>query len=209
MTDVEWQIRNWLYFTWLSGDHICEQHVHNLDVINWAMRAHPVSCVGMGGRQVRTEAQFGHIFDHFAVDYQYPNDVHMLTPADKQLQDVLVSIRERGSLDEAATQGFLAPNAERFLKTRAEMEEALLGPGGQRTPIALEPWLRRAYLESLDMTVEVAGRCGFQLDFRSKRFPGFRVPPGETPFSYLYQLCQEGAKQRYRPMTAAVSRRLV
>jgi DNA-directed DNA polymerase III PolC len=136
------------------------------------------------------------------------NDVHMLTPADKQLQDVLVSIRERGSLDEAATQGFLAPNAERYLKTRAEMEEALLGPGGQRTPIAFEPWLRRAYLESLDKTVEVAERCGFQLDFRSKRFPGFQVPPGETPFSYLYQLCQEGVKQRYRPMTAAVSRRL-
>jgi DNA polymerase III alpha subunit len=136
------------------------------------------------------------------------NDVHMLTPADKPLQDVLVSIRERGSLDEAAAQGFLAPNAERFLKTRAEMEEALLGPGGQRTPIGLEPWLRRVYLESLDRTVEVAERCGFQLDFRSKRFPGFRVPLGETPFSYLYQLCQEGAKQRYRPMTAAVSRRL-
>ena len=79
MTEVEWQIRNWLYFTWLSGDHICEQHVHNLDVINWALRAHPVSCVGMGGRQVRTEAHFGHIFDHFAVDYEYPNNVHMLS----------------------------------------------------------------------------------------------------------------------------------
>src|SRR5258708_10660180 len=84
------------------------------------------------------------------------NDVHMLVPADKPLQDVLVSIRERGSLDEAATQGYLAPNAERFLKTREEMEQALLGPGGQRTPIGLEPWLRRAYLESLDKTAELA-----------------------------------------------------
>jgi DNA polymerase III alpha subunit len=88
------------------------------------------------------------------------------------------------------------------------MEQALLGPGGRRTPIALEPWLRRAYLESLDRTVEVAERCAFELDFRSKRFPGFPVPAGETPFSYLYQLCQEGAKQRYKPMTAAVARRL-
>ena len=136
------------------------------------------------------------------------NDVHMLVPADKPLQDVLVSIRERGSLDEAAAQGYLAPNAERFLKTREEMEQALLGPGGQRTPIALEPWLRRAYLESLDKTVEVAERCAFELDFRSKRFPGFPVPAGETPFSYLYQLCQEGVKQRYKPMTSAVARRL-
>src|SRR5258708_10423165 len=88
------------------------------------------------------------------------------------------------------------------------MEQALLGPGGQRTPIGLEPWLRRAYLEALDRTVEVAERCAFTLDFRSKRFPGFPVPAGETPFSYLYQLCQEGAKQRYKPMTSAVARRL-
>ena len=136
------------------------------------------------------------------------NDVHMLIPADKPLQDVLVAIRERGSLDEAGAQGFLAPNAERHLKTREEMEEALLGPGGQRAPIALEPWLRRAYLEALDKTVEVAARCDFRLDFRGSRFPGFPVPAGETPFSYLYQLCQEGARQRYKPMTAAVSRRL-
>ena len=80
MTDVEWQIRNWLYFTWLSGDHICGQHVHNLDVINWALgNSHPTSCVGMGGRQVRTQAQFGNIFDHFTIDYAYPNNVHVLS----------------------------------------------------------------------------------------------------------------------------------
>jgi predicted dehydrogenase len=84
-TDVEWQVRNWLYFTWLSGDHICEQHVHNLDVVNWALgtpqgvNAHPVKCVGLGGRQSRTQPQFGHIFDHFAIDYEYPNGVHVLS----------------------------------------------------------------------------------------------------------------------------------
>jgi predicted dehydrogenase len=70
-SDMEWQLRNWLYFTWLSGDHIVEQHVHNLDVINWALQAHPVRCRGMGGRQVRTEPKYGHIFDHHVVQYQY------------------------------------------------------------------------------------------------------------------------------------------
>jgi predicted dehydrogenase len=79
MRDLEWQLRNWLYFTWLSGDHICEQHVHNLDVINWALNAHPVRAVGMGGRQARTGREFGHIYDHFAVDYEYPNGVHVLS----------------------------------------------------------------------------------------------------------------------------------
>jgi predicted dehydrogenase len=72
-TDMEWQLRNWLYFTWLSGDHIVEQHVHNLDVMNWVMGATPVKCMGMGGRQVRTGSDFGHIFDHFAIEYEYPD----------------------------------------------------------------------------------------------------------------------------------------
>ena len=59
------------------GDHICEQHVHNLDVINWATQAHPLKAVGLGGRQVRTGKVFGNIYDHFAVDYEYPNGVHV------------------------------------------------------------------------------------------------------------------------------------
>ncbi len=71
-TDMEWQLRNWLYFTWLSGDHIVEQHVHNIDVINWAFRGHPVRARGMGGRQVRTDPKYGHIFDHHAVQFLYP-----------------------------------------------------------------------------------------------------------------------------------------
>ncbi|HET6454115.1 MAG TPA: Gfo/Idh/MocA family oxidoreductase [Armatimonadota bacterium] len=83
-TDVDWQIRNWLYFTWLSGDHIVEQHVHNIDVINWALNAHPVKCVGMGGRQKRTDPAYGHIFDHFAVEYEYPNGVRVMSMCRQQ-----------------------------------------------------------------------------------------------------------------------------
>jgi myo-inositol 2-dehydrogenase / D-chiro-inositol 1-dehydrogenase len=107
MTDVEWQIRNWLYFTWLSGDHIVEQHVHNLDVMNWAINAHPTKCVGMGGRQVRTnKARFGHIFDHFAVDYTYPNDVHVMSMC-RQIRGCASNISEslagtRGNCNTAA-----------------------------------------------------------------------------------------------------------
>ncbi len=78
-SDMEWQLRNWLYFTWLSGDHIVEQHVHNLDVANWVMGGTPVRCMGMGGRQVRTGEEYGHIFDHFAVDYEYPNGRHVMS----------------------------------------------------------------------------------------------------------------------------------
>lgn len=75
-TDLQWQLRNWNYFTWLSGDHIVEQHVHNLDVMNWVLGAHPVRAVSaLGGRQVRVGDRHGHIYDHFAVEFEYPNGV--------------------------------------------------------------------------------------------------------------------------------------
>ena len=79
-SDLEWQLRNWNYFTWLSGDHIVEQHVHNLDIMNWVLGAHPVKAVsGLGGRQVRVGERHGHIFDHFAVEFEYPEGVSMLS----------------------------------------------------------------------------------------------------------------------------------
>ncbi len=78
-SDMEYQIRNWLYYTWLSGDHIVEQHIHNLDVMNWAFGAHPVSAMGVGGREVRVQPEYGNIFDHFAVEYVYPNDARVMS----------------------------------------------------------------------------------------------------------------------------------
>ncbi|MAD19725.1 MAG: oxidoreductase [Planctomycetaceae bacterium] len=73
-SEVENQIRNWLYYTWLSGDHIVEQHVHNLDAINWAFQSPPTEVFGVGGRQSRTTDEYGHIFDHFGLEYRYPED---------------------------------------------------------------------------------------------------------------------------------------
>jgi len=76
-SDLEWQIRNWLYFTWLSGDHLVEQAVHTVDKMAWAMKDEPpLKAIAHGGRQVRTAAEYGHIYDHFEVVYEYPNDVH-------------------------------------------------------------------------------------------------------------------------------------
>jgi predicted dehydrogenase len=74
-TDMEDQLRNWLYYTWLSGDFIVEQFVHNLDIINWVLGEHPVRAFAMGGRQVRTDPRFGNIYDHFTVEYQFANGV--------------------------------------------------------------------------------------------------------------------------------------
>jgi predicted dehydrogenase len=77
-SDMEWQIRCWPYFTWLSGDCYVEQIVHNLDVMNWMMGSTPVSCFGMGGRAVRTGPEFGNIYDHFTVEYEYPGGIRNL-----------------------------------------------------------------------------------------------------------------------------------
>jgi predicted dehydrogenase len=70
-TEMEYQMRNWYYFVWLCGDHITEQHIHNLDVINWFKEGHPVSAQGMGGRQVRKGKDNGEIFDHHYVEFKY------------------------------------------------------------------------------------------------------------------------------------------
>ncbi|MFZ5972091.1 MAG: Gfo/Idh/MocA family protein [Bacteroidota bacterium] len=70
-TEMEYQLRNWYYFNWICGDHIVEQHIHNIDVVNWFKGGYPVKAQGMGGRQVRTGKEFGEIFDHHYVEFQY------------------------------------------------------------------------------------------------------------------------------------------
>jgi predicted dehydrogenase len=70
-TEMEYQMRNWYYFNWLCGDHITEQHIHNLDVINWFKGGYPVKAQGMGGREVRKGKDHGEIFDHHFVEFTY------------------------------------------------------------------------------------------------------------------------------------------
>ena len=93
-SDVEWQIRNWLFTGWLSGDHICEQHVHNIDVVNWAFDALPEQVHGLGGRQYRTEPQYGNIYDHFGVEFFYPNDVRTISMC-RQIEGTTGNVSER------------------------------------------------------------------------------------------------------------------
>ncbi len=79
--DMEYQLRNWYHFTWLCGGCIVEQHVHNIDVALWALGMHPIACVGMGGQQVNTGPEYGESFDHFAVDFEFPNGIHVQSMA--------------------------------------------------------------------------------------------------------------------------------
>jgi predicted dehydrogenase len=70
-TEMEYQMRNWYYFVWLCGDHIVEQHIHNIDVVNWFKNGYPVKAQGMGGREVRKGKDFGEIYDHHYVEFEY------------------------------------------------------------------------------------------------------------------------------------------
>ncbi len=73
-TEAQHQLRNWIYYNWIAGDHIVEQAVHSIDFMQWAMGDQlPVSAVGTGGRQVRTDSIYGNIYDHFAITYEYSN----------------------------------------------------------------------------------------------------------------------------------------
>jgi predicted dehydrogenase len=92
MTDVAAQIHNWYNHVWLCGDHIVEQHVHNLDVLNWAFKGHPVRVVSMGYR-TRTDPGYGSIYDFFANDYEFPNGVHTLSMC-RQISNCANSVSE-------------------------------------------------------------------------------------------------------------------
>jgi predicted dehydrogenase len=121
-SDMEWQLRNWLYFTWLSGDHIVEQHVHNIDVINWAFKAHPESAYGMGGRQCRTDPAYGHIFDHFAVEFVYPNGARV-TSMCRQIDGTDGRVTERlvGTKGTAGPGNIKGPEPFRYKKEEGEI----------------------------------------------------------------------------------------
>ena len=77
-SDMEWQMRNWVHFDWLSGDHIVEQACHSIDKINWAMQNEaPISCTSVGGRQMHEGVDRGNVYDHFGVAYEYADGRRM------------------------------------------------------------------------------------------------------------------------------------
>lgn len=92
-TEMEYQMRNWYYFNWLCGDHILEQHIHNIDVMNWFKDDFPVEAQGMGGRQVRTGKEYGEIFDHHYVEFKFA-DGSIMNSQCRHIQGTLSKVDE-------------------------------------------------------------------------------------------------------------------
>jgi len=133
--DVEWQIRNWLFIRWLSGDHIVEQHVHNIDVINWAFNALPDQVHGLGGRQDRTGPQYGNIFDHFGVEFFYPGDVRTISMC-RQIDGTTNQVSERvvgtkgvsnccGTIEGEKAWRYEGPNPNPYVQEHAELIKSI------------------------------------------------------------------------------------
>jgi predicted dehydrogenase len=120
-TEMEKQVRNWYHYIWLSGDHICEQHVHNIDVCNWVMNATPVKAWGSGGRGSLGNKS-GHIWDHFAIEFEYANGVRMYSYCGQQK-------RTWSSVSESihGSKGFSNPSGTIMPKDGARIRSAAKG----------------------------------------------------------------------------------
>jgi error-prone DNA polymerase len=129
------------------------------------------------------------------------NDVHYARPEDRELHDVLAAIRHGRSLETLAD--LRTPSGEHHLKSAAEL--AALPPGD---PATSDPRTASAWAEGLANAGALAATCTVDLGFERYRFPGFEVPGGETPFSYLVELCHAGIRRRYHPVTPPVVRQL-
>jgi myo-inositol 2-dehydrogenase / D-chiro-inositol 1-dehydrogenase len=132
MSELEYQVRNWYFFNWLSGDHICEQHVHNLDVCNWIKQAHPIEAQGQGGRQVRTGKEYGNIFDHHSVEFTYDDDVRMFSQC-RQTPDCWSHVGEyaqgaKGRLELSGVAASIFAGKERIWRTTGGAADKRRGP---------------------------------------------------------------------------------
>jgi len=131
------------------------------------------------------------------------NDVHYALPEGRELQDVLTAIRHGRPVGEL--RDLRRSDGESHLKSGAEL---LAMPPGEPATVVTDPVLARAWREGVAASVEIAAACRVDLMVERYRFPGFEVPAGETPFSHLSELCWEGARRRYHPLTPAVVRQL-
>ncbi len=138
--------------------------------------------------------------DELGLPVVVTNDVHYAERDGRELHDVLVAIRHGRTLDTLAD--LRRPDAESYLKSEAELLALPPGDGSLGGRVAAR------WREGIDASAWVAAGCSVDLGFERYRFPGFDVPRGETPFSHLAELCHEGARRRYHPLTPAVVRQL-
>jgi predicted dehydrogenase len=130
-TEMEYQVRNWYMFNWLCGDHIVEQHIHNLDVANWVLKGYPLRASGMGGRAFQKGPDSGEIFDHHAVEYEYEGGVRVFSQC-RQIPGCSQSVTEHavGTKGKCDISGFRITSGDSTWRWKAKeaTPEGLPGP---------------------------------------------------------------------------------
>ncbi|MEM7144918.1 MAG: Gfo/Idh/MocA family oxidoreductase [Verrucomicrobiota bacterium] len=142
-SDMEYQCRNWLFHVWLSGDHICEQHVHNIDIMHWALGTNPVMVMGCGGRQERVQPQYGNGYDHFATEFEFENDVRVgsmcrqQTGASNNISERLVGTKgqvylnnSKGEITGENPYEYDGPNVDPYVQEHAVLLESVRSGSG-------------------------------------------------------------------------------
>jgi predicted dehydrogenase len=200
-TDMEWQMRNWPHFTWLSGDFNVEQHVHNLDVCAWAMGdRYPVKAIGLGGQQVRKGP--GNIFDHHSVVYEYEDGTRLVSNC-RQIsgckQDIGVDVlgstgtlrltEQKGGMritgakpwefDRAPTNGYQVEHDELFASIRAG--KPINNGEGLAKSTLLAIMGRWATYTGQEITWDMAWNSKQDLTPASYEFGPLPMPPVATP----------------------------
>jgi predicted dehydrogenase len=199
ISDVEWQVRNWYNFCWLCGDSLVEQAVHSADKIAWAMHDQPpISCVAVGGRQIPAEG--GNIYDHFEVNYLYPNNVRAFL-ASRQIDncynensDYILGTKGTVTIGRGPVPKIEGPNAWTFQGTKNDMyqaeHDALFAAIRQGKPI--NNGVRMATSTMLAMMGRMAAYTGQQVTWdeafnsQERLFPqtldwGMSMPPAVMP----------------------------
>jgi len=198
-SDTEFQNRNWYSFVWICGDQIVEQHLHNIDVCNWFMGAHPVEVVASGGAAWRPrEEEYGNIYDHLFADFVYPNGVHMASHC-RQYLDAPINVSElivgtKGRIDTLPVRATPRTGVDPYVQEHVDMVNSILGAG---------PYVNEAMAVAESTMTAIMGReaaysgekitwdqiMGSQLDLMPKSLDlsaSLPVPPLPVPGVYKF-----------------------
>ena len=195
--DMTWQHRNWYSFVWICGDQIVEQHLHNIDVINWVMGGHPVKVVASGGVSWRPRDEiYGNIYDHISADFVYANGVHMSSycrqyPSGlyKDVSELVVGSKGRSNCRDLGTKG-----RNPYVQEHADMVNSIRGDGpyiNQGMPVAESTMTTIMGRESAYSGQEITWEqvMASQLDLMPKAFDyelPMDVPPLPVPGVYKF-----------------------
>ncbi len=183
-SDLEYALRNWYGHCWVAGDNIVEQHVHNLDVINWAMNAHPVSVFASGGRTWKPDdPKYGDIYDHFSCDYEYPNGVHMISMSRHWAGDGGVFEEVTGTKGKSTCRDMGEDGVDPYVQEHIDLVKSIRGEGPH-----LNEGVQVAHSTMTAIMGRMSAYTGKRLSWDEALNSDLSIVPAELSFDKAYPL---------------------